>query len=70
MGVNEAGHQYGVRAADMLARLKLLLDVGAFAYSDNEPAADCHSAIVDQIVMRVHGDDVAGGIDGVGGLGL
>ncbi len=49
----------------MLAGLKLFLDVGALPDADNALAANGDGAVVDQVVTRVHGDHVAGGVDGV-----
>ena len=70
MGVDQAGHQDGIRAVDMLPGLKLFFDVGALADAHDALAANGDGAVVDQIAPRVHGDDVAGGVDGVGRLGM
>ena len=70
VGVDQARHQDGVRAVEVLAGLKLLLDVGALADANDALAANGDRAVVDQVALRVHGDDVAGGVDGVGRLGV
>jgi hypothetical protein len=54
----------------MLAGLKLFLDIGALAHANDTLATNGDCAVVDQVVARVHGDDVAGGVDGVGWLGM
>src|ERR1700722_9707695 len=70
MGVDEPGHQDGLRAVDMLAGLKLSLYVNALSDSHDALATNGDGAVVDQIATRVHGDDVTGGIDRVGRLGM
>ncbi len=68
--VDQPRHQNGIRAVEVLARLKLLFDIGALSDANDALAANGDRAVVDQVAARIHGDHVAGGVDGVGRLGV
>ena len=70
VGIDQTRHQDGVGAIQTVAGLKLLFDIRALADADDAFATDRDGAIVDEAMLRVHGDDVTRGVDPVGGLGV
>jgi hypothetical protein len=66
VGVDQARHQDGFGTVETVGGLKLSTNVRALSDSDDAFAADRHRAVVDQTMLGVHGDHIAGAVDPVG----